>query len=76
MSDPKGISIRSLAAPTEAEAAALRALTPERRRELLAADLAKGERDIAAGRYTDLDTEEDIRKFFELIRAADEAPAV
>jgi len=76
MSHPKGISIKSLAAPTEAEATALRALAPERRRELLAAELAKGERDIAAGRYTDLNTDEDIRKLFEEIRAADEAPAV
>lgn len=57
--------ITSLAAPTEADMKALRAMTPEQRRALIAAEIEKGTRDIVEGRYVLLQSDEDITKFFD-----------
>jgi predicted transcriptional regulator len=59
--------ITSLAAPTPEDMAALRALTPEQRRELVAEHLEQGRADIEAGRFTELDDEAAIDRFFDAL---------
>ena len=72
MNETKSTSISSFAAPTAQDIAVLRSLTVEQRKELLAAELAKGAADIEAGRFTDLRTDREIAAFFEQRRASDE----
>jgi len=59
--------ITSLAAPTLEDMAALRALTPEQRRALVAEHLEQGRADIESGRFTDLEDEAEIDRFFETL---------
>jgi len=59
--------ITSVAAPTPEDMAALRALTPEQRREIVAKHLEQGRADIEAGRFTELEDEAAIDRFFETL---------
>lgn len=61
--------ITSLAAPTDEDIAAMRALSEEDRARVIADHIEDGTRDIAEGRYTTLESDEDIRKFFQEKRA-------
>lgn len=57
--------ITSLAAPSDEDLAALRAMSEDERNALIAAHIDEGTRDIAEGRYTTLASDEDIKDFFD-----------
>lgn len=76
MGDMSKITISSFAAPTSKDLAVLRSLTPEQRQELLAVELGKGRADLTAGRYTELNSDEDLNNFFDEIRAQDEITVI
>jgi len=69
------IKISSMAAPTEEDMAVIRSLTTEQWNALVAAELAKGEADIEAGRVIEISSEKDIADFMKSIRARHEAAA-
>lgn len=56
--------ISSLAAPTEEDRAALRAMSTEERRALVAAHIEKGRQSIREGRYVEFEDEDDVRAYF------------
>jgi len=61
--------ISSLAAPTAEDFAVMRSLSEDDRRAIIADHIAQGTRDIAEGRYTTLESDEDIKNFFAEKRA-------
>lgn len=72
----KKYGITSLAAPTEEDTRIMRSLTDEQRRAVIAEQIELGSKDIAEGRYTELDSDEAIEAFFEREWNLDEASAV
>ncbi|MEM9374653.1 MAG: hypothetical protein AAGA72_00425 [Pseudomonadota bacterium] len=66
-------AISSLAAPTEADLAVLRALSPEERKAVIAAHIAQGSQDITEGRFVSLESDDDISAFFDAKLAKYEA---
>lgn len=75
MVDVSHIKISSMAAPTEEDKAIIRSLTDEQWDSLVAAELAKGESDIDAGRVIEISSEKDIADFMDSIRKRHETAA-
>ena len=68
--------ITSLAAPTKEDFELLKAMSNEERIELLRAEIEAGRADIAEGRCTEFESDEDIQKFFESVRAKYETQVI